>query len=395
MPSGSTTMNTSDPSSMRIDCDFPGGNLKVIDLQGDVVFVRPDLRDTTTSWFYWAFRLTHANGRRLTFRFLSDHPVGTRGPAISTDGRKTWRWTTEPFSQDDFAITIPVDATEAYVAFAPLYTQMEWEQFAADLPQGAPWELGTIATSRKGRPVELLHVGAPAAEAAYHLVVTARHHCCEMIANFVMEGIIRTILDADTEEGALLRDRASVSFIPFIDKDGAEDGDQGKNRAPWDHNRDYSPDRPHQYPETLANARLVETLAKRYGLDLFLDLHCPWIRGNYNEVVYQVGSSTPEHAAQQNPFGEIVESLLEPGALPYHAKDNLPFGTAWNTGANGTAGRSSTKFAAATPGVRFTTSFEIPYADASDVDVTPANARLLGRAIARAIAHYLSRNSGK
>ena len=43
-----------------IDCRFPGGNIKVHDIQGDTVFVSPDLRDTRTSWFYWAFRVRGA-----------------------------------------------------------------------------------------------------------------------------------------------------------------------------------------------------------------------------------------------------------------------------------------------------------------------------------------------
>jgi murein tripeptide amidase MpaA len=41
---------------------------------------------------------------------------------------------------------------------------------------------------------------------------------------------------ADTPEGRLARERFRFLAVPFMDKDGVEDGDQGKNRRPRDHN---------------------------------------------------------------------------------------------------------------------------------------------------------------
>jgi hypothetical protein len=376
---------------LAIDCRFPGGNIKVHDIQGDTIFVSPDLRDTRTSWFYWAFRVRGAAGRTLVFRFLSDHPVGTRGPAISTDGRRTWRWTDEAFDQDSFRATIPTD--ETYLCFAPLYTQENWGRFIADeavLATNASngFEPGFFAESRKGRPVEILHAGAPANKAARHIVITARHHCCEMIADWTMEGIVSTVLDGDSAEAAWLRENVSFSFVPFVDKDGVEDGDQGKNRAPHDHNRDYG-DNP-LYPETAAVRGLVNAISKRYGkVDVFMDLHCPWIRGAGNENVYMVGSKYPEHAEKQTVFGDLVEAAITPDALPYFRADNYPYGVGWNKASNEADGVSSTKWAGAHHGVRFVTSFEIPYANVREVSVTPDRARGLGRAIASALAQFL------
>ncbi len=290
---------------LSIDCRFPGGNIKVHDIQGDTVFVSPDLRDTRTSWFYWAFRVRGAAGRKLIFRFLSHHPVGTRGPAISTDGRLSWRWTDDAFDQDSFRVTIPAD--ETYLCFAPTYTQENWERFLANmaaLPEVADngFETGFFAKSRKGRPVEILHAGASAEAAKRHVVVTARHHCCEMIADWAMEGIAATVLAGEGPDAAWLRENVSFSFVPFADKDGVEDGDQGKNRAPHDHNRDYGADA--IYPETAAIRGLVNAIVGRYGrLDMFLDLHC---RGYAAK-----GTSTctcPARARLNSPAGSLISA---------------------------------------------------------------------------------------
>ena len=376
---------------LSIDCRFPGGNIKVHDIQGDTVFVSPDLRDTRTSWFYWAFRVKGAAGRKLVFRFLSSHPVGTRGPAISTDGRLTWRWTDDAFDQDSFRITVPAD--ETYLCFAPTYTQENWDRFIADMASrpnvaDSGFETGFFAKSRKGRPVEIIHAGASAEAAKRHVVVTARHHCCEMIADWVMEGIAATVLAGDGPEAAWLRENVSFSFVPFADKDGVEDGDQGKNRAPHDHNRDYGADA--IYPETAAIRGLVKAIAGRYGrLDMFLDLHCPWIRGEGNEYVYMPGCREPEFARRQLEFGALLEAACGPGSLPYFNADYYPFGKGWNVAANESDGVSSTRWARSVPGVQFGSSMEIPYANARDVNVTPDLARGLGRAIAAALAQYL------
>ena len=312
-------------------------------------------------------------------------------PDADSDGRRTWRWTDEAFDQDSFRVTILTD--ETYLCFAPLYTQENWNCFLANEASRATetsngFSPGFFTTSRKGRPVEILHAGAPADEARHHVVITARHHCCEMIADWTMEGIAATVLGGEGTDAAWLRANVSFSFVPFVDKDGVEEGDQGKNRAPHDHNRDYGANA--IYPETAAVRGLVDAIARRYGkVDVFIDLHCPWIRGAGNENVYMVGSKFPVHAAQQTAFGDLVEAACGPGDLPYFRADNYPYGTGWNVAGNEADGVSSTKWAGANTAIGFVTSFEIPYANVRDVNVTPDRARGLGRAIAEALAQFL------
>lgn len=377
---------------IRIDTHFPGGNGHVHNFDGTTFWVSPDLRDTTTSWFYWAFRLQNVEcfwGKTLQFRFVAHRPVGVRGAAISCDGRRTWGWSeAETFGEDYFTYTIPEGTEEIYLAFAPLYTQREWDTFLASLPCGSIQE-GVITTSRKGRKVELLHIGKEAGEAFHHLIFTARHHCCEMIANYTMEGIISTILLDESMEATYLRDHASFSFVPFVDKDGVEDGDQGKNRYPHDHARDYGGETA-IYSETKAVTKVIQSLLRRYGkVDLVMDMHCPWIRSGDNELVYLVGKESEGDPVFRAEFGKFIEAYKAEDALPYSCDNDIPYGKSWNTAANYTQGMPLNAFCSKVGGVQNSTSIEIPYANAQGTVVLPETARALGRGIAFAVARYL------
>jgi predicted deacylase len=200
----------------------------------------------------------------------------------------------------------------------------------------------------------------------------------------VLEGMIEEIL-ADTENGKWLREHVEFLMIPFVDKDGVEDGDQGKNRKPHDHNRDYANES--IYPSIRAIRRFVPQWSGG-KLDLVLDLHCPYIRGDYNEVIYIVGSSDPVVWKQQQKFAAILESVRT-GELPYSTKSNLPFGTAWNTANNFGGLKSCSRWGAEQPGVRLSTTIEIPYANVGDTVVTVDNARAFGRDVAVALRRYL------
>ena len=54
---------------MKIHANFTGGNIRVLEINGDIIQVQNEIRDTTEDWFYWAFCVEGAQGRTLNFRF--------------------------------------------------------------------------------------------------------------------------------------------------------------------------------------------------------------------------------------------------------------------------------------------------------------------------------------
>jgi len=40
-----------------ISSDFPGGNIRVVRMASDTIWLKPDLSETEGEWFYWYFRV--------------------------------------------------------------------------------------------------------------------------------------------------------------------------------------------------------------------------------------------------------------------------------------------------------------------------------------------------
>ncbi|MBL7134049.1 MAG: peptidase M14 [Phycisphaerae bacterium] len=376
-------------AEVKIDADYPGGNIIVQRIDRDTVHLRQDLRDTKGWWFYWNFRVRGAGGRTLTFRFTNKSPIGVRGPAVSTDGGKTWAWlgsrTVKAGAKGaSFRYSFPADAAAVRFCFAVPYQDADLQRFLKRHAGSKHLVVKELCKTRKGRTVERLHVGKVSGRPTCRVLLTCRHHSCEMMASYVLEGAVAAIL-ADTDDGRWFRRNVEVMAVPFMDKDGVEDGDQGKNRKPRDHCRDYVGKS--LYP----SVRALRELAPKWSagrLKIAIDLHCPYIRGKGNEAIYMVGSSNKDIWARQCALAKILESVRA-GPLPYKAADNLPFGKSWNKPASYKAGKSFFQWAEELKDIRLSSAFEIPYASAAGKPVTSDSARAFGADLVRAIRRYV------
>ena len=376
----------------ELDAGYPGGNARILSRDGDTFTLAPDLRDTKGWWFYFNFRLRGPAVQPATIRFADADPIGMRGPAMSSDGGRTWQWLGREAVRksgkkgSSFSAVVPAGAQEARYAFAPTYLESHLREWLAARQANPALQVSELCRSRKGRGVELLRAGClDPAKARGVVLLTARHHACESMASYALEGLLTAVL-ADDETGRRWRERWQVIALPFADKDGVEEGDQGKNRAPHDHCRDYN-DKP-LYPEVAAWMKLGDSLKQRVVFSL--DMHCPYLRGDWHDRVHFVGSSAVAAAEKEKAFVQVLERVRR-GPLPFRAEDGyLPQGVAWNTPAGFAAGRPNFYWAGDTfPEARFTGAIEVPYADARGVEVNADSARALGRDLARAALAHL------
>lgn len=367
------------PDALTLDTGLPAGNVGLLKLDGDDVWFSPELRDTAGDWFYWAFRVRNAGGRRLRFHGLREDGsasaiplLTTRGPAISNDCGRTWRWQGPGVATGDtFQYTFQPAENDVWFATGMVYTQSHWRAFTATPGHGAK---PTSLTHAGNLPVEALRAGCFESPAR-RVLVTARHHACEMMASYALEGMVRAL--SGTEEGRCLAADTEFLFVPFMDVGGVARGDQGKNRRPHDHHMDYTA-RP-LYPEVAA----LQHTARYWGrgrLAAAFDLHCPFIRGGRNERLFQVrGSRCGEAQAR---FGNALERLQQAG-VDYAATDDMPWGEAWNTATETCSEWMADPRGGGAP---LATLLEIPYADAKGAEMTITRCRALGADFVRALA---------
>ena len=180
-------------AQVRIHSDYPGGNIRVDKIQNDTVWLQPDLRDTNGFWFYWNFAVQRAKGKTLTFKLPND--CFTRaGVAVSTDKGQNWEWQQpEAFYSRSFNYTFTSNK-EIRFAFAIPYTQANWDKFVSPYRTHPDLDFSTLTRTKKGRDVEMLTIRQAGVSPKVKVLFTARHHACEMTANFVMEGIIEGIV---------------------------------------------------------------------------------------------------------------------------------------------------------------------------------------------------------
>jgi hypothetical protein len=372
-------------AEVKVDADYPGGNIILEKIEGDTITLRQDIRDTKGWWFYWNFRVKGAAGRTMTIRFTDRNPIGVRGPAMSTDKGLTWKWLGRKATKGaSFTYAFPAGVEEVRFCFAMPYQEADLKHFLKKHSDNKHLTVKELCKSRKKRVIERIHAGAMGAEPAYRVLLTCRNHACEMMASYVLEGLLETVL-SDTENGRWFKKNVEILAIPFMDKDGVEDGDQGKNRKPRDHNRDY--DAKSIYPSVKALMKLVPQWSGG-KLALALDLHCPYISGKNNESIYLVGSQDKKIWAEQSRFSQLLQKAAT-GPLPYRASDNIPFGKAWNTTKNYKDGLSCARWAAGLEGIRCAATIEFPYANANGKEITADSSRAFGSDLARAIRAYL------
>jgi hypothetical protein len=371
--------------TLQIDAEFPGGNIVLDNVKSDDVYVHQDLRDTAGDWFYWYFRVRSGQGRTLTFHFTKGNPVGVLGPAVSTDAGKSWKWLgAQAVRGASFTYSIEKDAAEVRFCFAFPYQVHNLREFLKRYEQNPHLKVESLCKTKKDRDVELLRLGRLDGKSEQRVALTCRHHSCEMMASYVLEGIIAEVL-ADSDDGRWLRHNVEFFIVPMVDKDGVEDGDQGKNRKPHDHNRDYTAES--IYPSVQAiRERLPEWSAGK--LRFAMDMHCPAIRGGSHETIYFAGGPDEKIWREVSRFCTLLESTQR-GPLVYQSKNNLAFGQNWNNKANFTTGKPFSHWAAELPGVVAATTLEVAYANAEGKTVTDESARALGRDIARTLRKYL------
>ena len=351
---------------MRIHSKFTGGNIVVDRIENDTVYLERDLRDTEGDWFYWAFCVEGAAGRTLTFVFPSKHRVGRFGAAVSHDLAE-WHWS-ESGNGNVFTYTFSEGEDQVYFAHNMLYHPSHFDAFCARM--GLTQEI--FCRSVKGRALPAVRFG----EGDKQLLLTARHHACEATGSYVLEGVIEQLLTTLPKGYAAL-------VVPFVDYDGVVDGDQGKNRRPYDHNRDYTDKPIYEVVERMM------AFGRENDLRYTFDFHSPWHMGNQNDYVF-FSRSTEAMEPQIDRFSEYMKQETAACELKYTGAWDVGPNEAWN---NENSPNSKNYFSKQSS-VCLSVTTETPYFGVTDGfgKISQQAMREFGRAFGRSIAQYITEN---
>lgn len=364
-------------NELKISSDFPGGNIEVVSSKGNSATLKILPRGTRDKPFYWAFRLDDAQGKTVKFRFAEGTAsLSTRGPAVSNDNGRTWRWLSSPgASAVEFTDTLGPDDTSVIYATGMLYRQSDFDRFYALIDGKANLVKEDLCETEKGRKAEMLRFGNLEGKARYSVLLTARHHAREMTASHVLEGFLAEVFSG-SDEGKYLLENVDFAAVPFMDKDGVENGEEGKNRNPHDHNRDYQKK---IYASVIALTNFVPNWSREKKLIAF-DLHCPSLRGRTAERTFFFCNKGDNQGKESKKFFEIFEKVHQGGAIPYKESNNV-----YNVPNKGMSRcwlneRSNAVFAA---------TLEIPFANSDNQPITQKSSREFGHDLAKALKVYL------
>ncbi len=346
---------------MTIHKNFIGGNIAVEKIENDTVYLERELRDTEGDWFYWAFCAEGFEGRTMTFVFPNPHRAGRFGAAVSND-LQSWRWS-ENGTGDRFTYTFGPEESRVYFAHNMVYSTSRFDSLCT--AHGLTPEV--FALSGKGRGIPAVRFG----EGDKWILLTARHHACESTGSYVLEGMTESLL-------ACLPGGYSVLVIPFVDYDGVLDGDQGKNRIPHDHNRDYI-----DHPVYEVIERMM-AFGREHKLVYTFDFHSPWHMGNENDYVF-FSRSTEAMEPFTDRFGEYMKRETAGNELEYTGNWDVGPNEKWNDENS----PNSKNYFSKQPGVKLSVTTETPYFGVEGGKIS-VNAMLeLGYAFGRALAAYI------
>jgi len=252
---------------------------------GDVnVFLLYDHQRNSTNRAagHWHFRVEAVRNAQLTIilnNFNNIYNGRHSTPAkeesvtfVSVDGKRWSARETDYLEGNRLRFELQMQADSMYVARLEPYRLSDLAKLLNDI-QGRPnVRIEHIGKTLEGRPLEIVSIGH--LNAPHNLLLRARAHPWEPGGNWVIEGLIRRLLEDDAFARACL-DQYAVHILPMANKDGVARGLTRFNLAGMDLNRHWdTPSDPSLAPENAALERWIErSIQQGCKPDLMIDFH--------------------------------------------------------------------------------------------------------------------------
>ncbi|WP_296194655.1 MULTISPECIES: M14-type cytosolic carboxypeptidase [unclassified Psychrobacter] len=259
---------------MHISANFDAGNIEVINAEDQTniqLAIRPDVGGEFFQWFN--FRLSGEVGEQYVLNIMNagkaSYLAGWEDyQAVASYDREYWFRLPTSYRDGKLTITAELACESIQIAYFAPYSYERHQDLLAAVQVHPLACLEHLGETLDKRDLTLVKVGDGDSKKR-SIWITARQHPGETMAEWLVEGLLNSLLDEDNATAKLLLEKANFYIVPNMNPDGSVRGHLRTNAVGTNLNREWANPSLEKSPEVFHVINKMEET----GVDLFYDVH--------------------------------------------------------------------------------------------------------------------------
>lgn len=259
---------------MHITANFDAGNIEVINLEDKnniQLAIRPDVGGEFFQWFN--FRLLGQIGEQYILNIVNAGDASylegwENYQAVASYDREYWFRLPTTYQDGKLTMTVDMEGESIQIAYFAPYSYERHQDLLAAVQTHPLVALEHLGETLDKRDLTLVKIGDGDANKR-SIWITARQHPGETMAEWLVEGLMHSLLDDDNATGKLLLEKANFYIVPNMNPDGSVRGHLRTNAVGTNLNREWANPSLDKSPEVFYVIHKMEET----GVDLFYDVH--------------------------------------------------------------------------------------------------------------------------
>lgn len=259
---------------MHISANFDAGNIEVINAEDQTniqLAIRPDVGGEFFQWFN--FRLSGEVGQQYVLNIMNagkaSYLAGWEDyQAVASYDREYWFRLPTSYKDGKLTITAELACESIQIAYFAPYSYERHQDLLAAVQVHPLACLEHLGETLDQRDLTLVKVGNGDSKKR-SIWITARQHPGETMAEWLVEGLLNSLLDEDNATAKLLLEKANFYIVPNMNPDGSVRGHLRTNAVGTNLNREWANPSLEKSPEVFHVINKMEET----GVDLFYDVH--------------------------------------------------------------------------------------------------------------------------
>lgn len=259
---------------MRITANFDAGNINVIDIndkQNIQLSIQPDIGNEFFQWFN--FRVEGEVGEQYILNIInageSSYVEGWENyQAVASYDRQHWFRLPTLYKDGKLTIIAEMECETIQIAYFAPYSYERHQDLLSAVQMHPLVSLEHLGETLDQRDLTLVKIGDGDTNKR-SIWITARQHPGETMAEWLVDGLMHSLLDSDNPTGKRLLDNANFYIVPNMNPDGSVRGHLRTNAVGVNLNREWQNPSLEKSPEVF---HVVQKM-KETGVDLFYDVH--------------------------------------------------------------------------------------------------------------------------